>query len=401
MPVYNGEAFITRAIESVLAQTHPHWELIVVNDGSIDDTGDVVAQFTDPRIRCIHQENRGLARARNTGIGEAQGQYLAFLDSDDEWVPQFLERCIAALESESKLAGVYTFNYHIDQNGVRLPKLGGQVVPPEALHDRLLQGGFFPPCAVVARASVVQAVGLFDTGLEGQGAEDWDLWLRIAQLFPMQGIPEPLARYRVYSGSMSTGAAKMYACRMSVLAKHYGPPVGDPPAWPADKRQAYAFAYRTTALGYIAQMDADEGWRYLSKAVEIEPHLLQRLDTFYELALGDQARGYRGQAELVDVRHDGVEMLRRMDTLFAAASPPVQALRGVGYGNAYLALAMLSDQAGDWSAARRYLKQAIRSYPRLLRDPLVVRRLLKLSLGQRTANNLRQTRARFTIQNIW
>ncbi len=392
MPVFNGERFIAQSIESVLAQTYPHWELIVVNDGSTDGTAGIVAQFTDPRIRCIQQDNKGLAGARNTGIDEARGKYLAFLDADDVWRPRFLERCVSVLQGTPNFAGVYTLNYHIDKDGAQLPKWGGQVVPAEALYARLLQGGFFPPCTVVIRTSIAREIGMFDTGLQGQGTEDWDLWLRITRHYPMQGIAEPLACYRVYPDSMSTSAGKMHACRMSVLARHFGPPEGDLAAWPVDKRCAFAYAYRAAALGYIAQREPDEGWRYLALALATAPSLAARLDTFYELVLGDQPRGYRGEASLVDVNANGAEMLRRMDALFAAAGPAVQALKGQAYGNAYLALAMLSDQAGDWRAARRYLRNALRAYPRLLRDRSVTRRLIKLSLGQRAANSLRRVR---------
>jgi hypothetical protein len=110
---------------------------------------------------------------------------------------------------------------------------------------------------------------------------------------------------------------------------------------------------------------------------------LERLDTFYELACSDQQSGYRGQADRLDIVAIGASMLGRLDTLMAAGSPVLEPLRGPAYGNAYLALAMLSDQAGHWRTARRYLAQAIAANPRLLTSSSVLRRLLKLSAGQR------------------
>ena len=382
MPVYNGEAFIAEAIESVIAQTYPHWELIVVDDGSTDGTATIVRAFDDPRIRYTYQENQGLAAARNTGIRAAQGEYLAFLDADDEWTPQFLQKCVDVLAADETLAGVYTRNYFIDQKGNVLPQLGGRVVPDHTFRNRLLEGGFFPPHAALVRTEVVREVGLFHTQLEGQGTEDWHLWLRISQRYTMRGIPEPLARYRVYPGSMSTDASSMHANRIAVLAKHFSFPGGDPVTWSEEKRRAYGFAYRSAALGYIQQSQPDEGWRFLAQAVSTWPHLLERLDTFYELACGDQPRGYRGQAGSLDIDGNGAEMLKRLDALFAERGS-LEPLRRLAYSNAYLALGMLSDQAGRWAAARRYLFQAIVANPRLLGSYLVVRRLLKLCAGQR------------------
>lgn len=392
MPVYNGERFIAKAIDSVLAQSHRQWEVIIINDGSTDSTATVVAQFTDTRIHCIHQENMGLAGARNTGINAAKGKFLAFLDADDEWVPRFLERCVSELMSDGDLVGVYTFNYHIDQDGLQLPRPGAQFVSSEAMYQRLLEGGFFPPCAVVMRTQVVIDVGLFDSGLQGQGTEDWDLWLRVTNQYTIRCIPEPLALYRIYPSSMSTNAGLMHANRMAVLTKHFGAPAGDPSTWSASKRRGYAFAFRTAALGYIAQQEIDEGWRYFAQGVETEPLLLQRLDTFYELALGDQPRGYRGEARKIDIATNGAEMLRWLDVLFASASAPVQAQKSATYANAHLALAMLNDQAGDWYAARRHLRQAVKSDPGLLCDTQVVRRWLKLLAGRRLAGGLGRLR---------
>src|SRR5205814_441931 len=102
IPAYNYARFLPKAIESALAQSHPSLEIIVVDDGSTDDTQAVVAQYTGPRVRCVRQQNAGLSAARNTGIREARFPYVAFLDADDEWHPNFLAAC---MEAFSKLGG--------------------------------------------------------------------------------------------------------------------------------------------------------------------------------------------------------------------------------------------------------------------------------------------------------
>jgi hypothetical protein len=119
------------------------------------------------------------------------------------------------------------------------------------------------------------------------------------------------------------------------------------------------------------------------RAVSTWPQLLERLDMFYELACGDQPYGYRGDAQLLDIDGNGADMLRRLGALFSTADAEIRSLRRTAYGNANLALGMLSDQAGRWSRSRRYLWEAIRANPDLLGSWPVLRRLLKVCAGKR------------------
>jgi len=388
IPCYNHAHYVHFALKSILAQTFTAWEAIVVDDGSTDDTPAAVVQFTDARIRYIRQENQGLSAARNTGVGAAQGEYVAFLDADDEWQPRFLERCVAVLAHNDALAGVYCFAQFIDPQGVALPQVGGQVVPSGAFRKRLLEGGFFPPCTTLVRTALVREAGLFDTRLTS--LEDWDLWLRLSVHYPMQGIPEALARYRVYPGSMSTNVERMHANRQAVLAKHLGAFTASPQDWSDEKRCAYGFAYRCTAIDSIQQGNWDAGWRYLEQGVAVWPNLLARLDTFYELACGNQPRGYRGQAATLDIESNAMHMLAWLEKFFADNDPQFAPLRRTAYANTYLALGMLSDQAGRWSAARRYLLRAVKLDLRLLASPIHSRRLLKLCIGYKTFKTLKR-----------
>jgi len=382
VPCYNHGHYLSHAIRSVLAQTFTHWEAIIVDDGSTDNTREVAAQFADPRVRYIYQANQGLSAARNTGILAAGGEYFAFLDADDEWEPRFLEQCVYVLTHQEMATAVVTLVQLIDESGAKLPRLGGQVIRSEEFRERLIEGGFFPPNAIVVQGGAVRRAGLFDESLTS--VEDWDLWLRITdQEGTMQSVPEPLARYRISTGSMSTNASRMHTNRMAVLAKQFGPPDGKVESWPAEKQRAYAFAYRSAAYGYLQQQEPDTAWRWLDHATRIWPPIFTRLDTFYELALGDQPRSYRGNTTGLDLTANGADMLRRLDQLFESAGAPVKAQRGLAYGNAYQALGMLADQAGDWAAARRYLLAAARSNPRLLRDSSLLRRLAKVSAGRR------------------
>lgn len=389
IPCYNHGHYLPRALKSVLAQTFTNWEAIIVDDGSTDNTREVAAQFTDVRIHYVYQDNRGLSAARNAGIRRAEGDYLAFLDADDEWEPCFLEVCQRALAAQQTLAAVVTLNRFIDESGAPLPQQGGQLVSAERFRGRLLEGGFFPPHAALVRAEAVRQAGLFDETLTS--VEDWDLWLRItAQGGLMQSISEPLARYRVLASSMSTNAGRMHANRMAVLTKQFGSPQGEPATWSSEKRSAFAFAYRSAAFGYLQQAELDTAWRWMREAAGTWPPILERLDTFYELACGDQPKGYRGEAAKLDIDHNGARMLRRLERLFAESDGLLESVRRAAYGNAYLALAMLSDQAGQWDRARGHMVHAILAYPALVRQPGVVRRFVKLFFGRRMVNWLRR-----------
>jgi hypothetical protein len=381
IPCYNHALYLPFAIESVLAQSFTEWEAILVDDGSTDDTRAVAAGFTDPRIRYVYQENRGLPTARNTGIHAAQGRYLAFLDADDEWEPTFLWVCQDALAAMDTSVAVVTLTRYIDEDGAVLPRSGGAVLQSDQFRDRLLEGGFFPVHAVLVRADAVRQVGLFDETLTS--LEDWDLWLRITSSGGLMAcIPQPLARYRQTPGSMSSNVCRMHANRMAVLAKHFGAPAADPATWAHEKRQAYACAYRSASLAHLQQHDPDAAWRWLGEAARTWPPILARLDTFYELALGDQPRGYRGDARGVDPAASGADMLLRLEALFTNAPAGIQAMRHAALGNAYLALGMLTDQAGSRRAACGYLIRAVNADPHLLRSTAVARRLLKLCVGQ-------------------
>lgn len=390
IPACNQAHYLAYALQSVVSQTYNDWEAIIVDDGSTDGTCSVVESFVDSRIRYIYQENQGLSAARNTGIRTARGEFLAFLDADDGWEREFLRRCTEILAADRTLAGVYGHTCFMDESGKVLPRIGGYPLPRDAFRQRILEGGFFPVHAALVRAEIVRAVGSFDEQLTS--LEDWDLWIRVSSRHQMLGIAEPLVRYRLYPGSMSTDAARMHRNRIAVVTKHFGPPEGDPAVWPRQKRRAYGFADRSSALGYIQQGQPDKGWELLAGAVSVWPHLLQRLDTFYELACGEQAKGYRGQADRLDLERSEAEMAQRLGALLAEADAPAR-VKCTAYGNAYLALAMLADQAGKWEQARGYLVRALRFHPTFLGDATVARRFIKLCAGRRLVGGLRYLRS--------
>ena len=123
MPAYNAGAYITEAIESMVAQTYPHWELLVVNDGSTDATHDIAARFSDPRIRLIDKTNGGESSARNVALKHSRGEFLAFLDADDAYLPEHLALTVGFLSAHPNRDAVYTDGFHMDEEGRRLASL--------------------------------------------------------------------------------------------------------------------------------------------------------------------------------------------------------------------------------------------------------------------------------------
>ncbi|NLE77395.1 MAG: glycosyltransferase, partial [Chloroflexi bacterium] len=356
VPAYNHAAFLPRTLESALGQTWQDREIIVVDDGSRDETPAVAARFGQA-IRYARQENQGMARTRNNAIRLASGQLISFLDDDDLWLPEYLSTVVERFAADPDLAALHTgYRLTSDQEALDYPRCGTRVVPPDRLHSALLEGGFFPPSSVTVRRSCLENVGVFDESL--QGCADWELWLRISAAAKFAGIPDVLMKYRLHAGGLSSNVKHMFDDRLRAISKHCGLDGGPLQSWPEEKRRVVAFAYRSAAHEYSMQSRPEEAWAHFAQAAAIWPPLAGRLDTFYELACGDQPRGYRGTLEGLNLHQNEQEMLPRLNRLFGEASPELRPWRRRAYGNMYLALAMLYDQSGEWPQARRHLIQA-------------------------------------------
>jgi len=212
MAAYNSALTIAEAIESVRCQTRSDWELIVVDDGSHDATPDVAEAFGDPRVRIVRTAgNRGPAAARNRGISLAQAPLVCTLDSDDLWLPQYLETMARTLDSNPTAAVACTDAWVLDQTTGRVRKKSAMAFldPPEPLPDdtdtflaELLQRNFVYN-SVAARRESLQAVGGYDERL--WIGEDWELWLRLAAAgFRFVRVPQLLAVYRQRADSLMT-----------------------------------------------------------------------------------------------------------------------------------------------------------------------------------------------------
>ncbi len=204
VPTYNRVHMVTEAIDSILNQTFKDFELIIVDNYSSDDTESIVKSYVDKRIRYFRNQNNGLVSVnRNYGIEKSHGEYIAFLDDDDLWLPEKLEKQVELLDSNKELALVYSDCYIIDGDGSLRENTYFHGIRPfrENVFNELLKGNFIPMLTVAVRREALDKVGVFN--LRYKICQDYDLWLRIAKYYPIDFIEQPLAKYRFYGESSS------------------------------------------------------------------------------------------------------------------------------------------------------------------------------------------------------
>jgi len=201
IPAFNSEQFIEETINSILKQTYKDFEIIVVDDGSKDGTPEVLEKYKDNLVY-VRKKNEGISLARNQGIKRARGEYIAFIDHDDLWLPEKLRKQVALLESDKNIGLCYSDAYVIDENKKRNNRLF-EISPPQSgmVRERLFKENFIPILTAVVRRSVIDKTGLFDP--KYKIAEDWDFFLRVAKRYKIGFINEPLAEYRIHRGSFS------------------------------------------------------------------------------------------------------------------------------------------------------------------------------------------------------
>ena len=215
IPAYNAEAFLARALRSVVAQTFNDYEIVLVDDGSTDGTAEIAQSFK--QVRYFHQPNRRQPATRNRGLKEAKGELIAFLDADDEWLPEKLERQLAFMsERDSQISFTDTY---VSSKGKRVGR-HSELVPPcdgEILLG-LLRQSFITINTVVARKELLERVGGFDENVPFRSHEDYDLWLRLALVGTrFDYLDEPLAVYHRGYASDSSDRISMHERYLEAL----------------------------------------------------------------------------------------------------------------------------------------------------------------------------------------
>jgi glycosyltransferase involved in cell wall biosynthesis len=354
IPTYNRSELLRVAVESVLAQTYPNIEIIVVDDGSTDDTATMMAQYAE-RVTYLQQTNRGVAVARNTGFRAASGEYVTFLDDDDLIIPTKIERQMQVLASRAEVSLVHCGYYHTDEAGnsmdrvVLLPE--GEVLRPLVCRNFIWVG------APLIRRQCLDVVGPFDEEIPSVSA-DWDMWLRIAQAgYPFACVQEPLGAYRIQRDSMLADVSGLEYATFTILDR-----VFSDPQLPADvvavKEQAYGAWRFWISCRYYATGRWDDARRNLEGALALRPQLLNHLVDLVQ-PLCDEALSLRVTdplqfvADVLDHLPVGAYDLRRC--------------RSHLLGRVYVGLALRNYGVGNIADAKRELAEAVALDPTILK----------------------------------
>ena len=222
IPTYNSDKYICEAIDSVLCQTCSDYEIIVIDDGSTDDTKTIIGNRY-PTVRYYFVENRGVASARNLGISLAQGELIAFLDADDRWLPEKLDKQSVLFHNDNKLGMVFTENYFFDEHGIIEKKVNKR---ERLMHGDIVRNIFLNSYVatptVMVRKNVFDTVGLFEEGLTV--AEDDNMWMRIGMRFGVELLEEPMVLCRITEGSLSRKSHSIFLgvkTHIEIIKKKY------------------------------------------------------------------------------------------------------------------------------------------------------------------------------------
>jgi glycosyltransferase involved in cell wall biosynthesis len=274
VPVYNSAITILETINSVLQQTFSDFELIVINDGSTDQTLELLSTVKDPRLKIFSYLNGGMSIALNRGITHAEGEFIAFLDHDDLWTANKLELQLAALQEHPEAGVAYSWNYFMDENGesffAATPIFFEGNVYAQLLVDNFIING--SNCMV--RKQVVDSVGEFDPAVGGSA--DWDYWLRLAAHSSFVVVRQYQIFYRVSSWSMSANIENMEQSTLAVIEKAFQ---SAPLEMQSLKKQSLAGAYTYLAYKYsMVVVDSDGAKKATEKlwmAIRLYPPILR------------------------------------------------------------------------------------------------------------------------------
>ncbi len=295
VPTYNRAQLITDALDSIASQEYRPLEIIVVDDGSTDDTADVLGQWNkanekegELRLHTFYQQNQGGNVARNRGIAEANGRYIAFLDSDDRWHPLKLGKQLAVFQEGEEVGGVYCGVQHVELDT-------GQVIEPVSrshpsgwiLDQVLIRDVTSPTSTYVIRRDAFERVGNFDTDL--QARQDWDMWIRLSVDFKIGCVAEALVDYREHSGARTASNPDKEIDAYRRIMEKYSPLRAERPL---AVRQAAKAAY-CRRLGRVHFHYKQEWWSalgYYLRAIIMWPFVFDSYAALAGLFLPDSLR---------------------------------------------------------------------------------------------------------------
>ncbi len=271
IPTYNNGRFIADAIQSVLQQTFNIHEIVVVDDGSTDKTEDIVRSFGD-KVRYIKQHNAGVSAARNTGIENTTGEIIAFLDADDIWLSEKIEKQVAKFAEDEQVGLVHcAMREFDDQTGetIAMHLEGGEgwVAKDIALLEKPVIAG--PGGSIVVRRDVIEDVGGFDTRLKN--GEDWEFCLRVAKKYKVGFVREPLVDYRNHGGNATKNVSEMERSTLIAWAKAFDT---DDENMLRLRRRSYGNLHKVLAGSYLQSSRYSDFFRNILKSLWYRPSYL-------------------------------------------------------------------------------------------------------------------------------
>ncbi len=219
IPAYNAMAYLPDTIESVLQQTFTDFEVLIINDGSSDRIVEWASSLVDQRVRLINQPHQGVCVARNTGITQAKGEYIAFLDADDLWQPTKLEKQVRCLNEQPTVGLVYTWTSFINESGKPIGRVWASHAQGDVWQQIVVSDMISNGSSPMVRRACFDDVGVFDPNITS--SEDRDMWTRIAAKYPFAVVKEGLTLYRRHPGNTTNKRQKMIQDLRQVIEKTF------------------------------------------------------------------------------------------------------------------------------------------------------------------------------------
>lgn len=382
---YNHASYLPQTLDSVLHQDYPDFEIIVADDGSTDDSLKLLAEYQQrypEKIRCLwhpaHQ-NRGISATFNLAAHHAQGEYIAWLGSDDIWLPQKLSRQVAFLSSQPEMGMVYSPAFILDRAGRQYPQftIGGEQY--EDVWRRLLVSNFICASTVLIRRACLDAVGLLDEALV---YSDWELWIRIAAQYRVGVVAEPLVLYRIHGHNISVSShpATRFERRVEVIESVFSKL---PLAEQGLKPVALADAHLEAALDFFALGEAEQGRQHLAQVMRVQG---TPWDTYLHGQLPERVVAYA----MYTLRTHGWDVPRCGGFIRQVFSGFNARLGRKALARLYALEVLLSHSRKLLSEVRRYFFPAIVLDPMWLRNGGMLSAGVEAFLGARVARLLRR-----------
>lgn len=381
-PAYNASRFIAEAIKSVQAQTFGDWELIVVNDGSIDNTAEIVQSFNDARIRLISQANQGRGPARARAMRMTRGEYIAFLDADDLWEPEMLEMCTSTFRTHPEAGLVHTNWRYLDEFGNESTKPSYWQPWRGDVLDRLILDLPFITSVVMTKRKILEKAGLLEE--DTQVIDDWDIWLSLALAgCRFECVDRPLAWYRRHSSNSTHNYEMFYRDQMRVLDNFYARP-NVPAQVKALRDKAYARVHLNYAIGLLRAGFGERASIALQTAFSLDPELLNVIETYFSVAASPRPL----QAD-PDFPVDLPSAERCIGILLRAIEAARLSSATITF-HAFYALSQLAYWQRDDGRARQWMRRALATKPTSLMQPQTARWVIRSVLGANVVRRLKR-----------